>query len=231
MRDRIAHIDRIRSVPPPRREHPIVVITGAGRGVGRACAEALAERGAELIVCDNDREALAKVADMVGAVGYVPCDVASEASVAAFAADVVARYQAIDMVINAAGGGYQRTLGMYRVSRALLPALKLGALKLVVNIPPSRRDADVPTFPYASSRLAFQRLSSALALEVRGTGIAVLIACPANRQLSHVFPDPDAGAWSDNRDLRQPSREDMLDLARQVAALAFGDAASRRQAG
>jgi NAD(P)-dependent dehydrogenase (short-subunit alcohol dehydrogenase family) len=191
----------------------------------------LAERGAELIVCDNDREALAKVADMVGAAGQVPCDVASEASVAAFAAHLNAHYRAIDMVINAAGGGYQRTLGMYRVSRALLPALKRGTLKLLVNIPPSPRDADAPTFPYASSRLAFQRLSSALALEVRGTGIAVLIACAANRQLSHVFPDPDAGAWSDNCDLRRPDGEDMLALARQVAALAFADATSRRQAG
>ena len=231
MRDRIAHIDRIRSVPPPRREHPIAVITGAGRGVGRACAEALAERGAELIVCDNDREALAKVADMVGAAAQVSCDVASEASVAAFAAHLVAHHRAIDMLINAAGGGYQRTLGMYRVSRALLPALKRGALKLLVNIPPSLRDADAPTFPYASSRLAFQRLSSALALEARGTGIAVLIACPANRQLSHVFPDPDASAWSDNIDLRRPDGEDVLAVARQVAALAFGDAAARRQAG
>jgi NAD(P)-dependent dehydrogenase (short-subunit alcohol dehydrogenase family) len=231
MPDRVIQIDRIRSVSPPRREHPIVLITGAGRGVGRACAEALAERGAELILCDNDAEALAEVADAVGAACQISCDVASEASVASFAATMLLKYPAIDMVINAAGGGYQRTLGMYRVSRALRPALEQGAMKLLVNIPPSQRDADAPTFPYASSRLAFQRLSSALALEVRGTGMAVLIACPADRGLTHVFPDPDAGAWSDSCDPRRPDEEDAIALAREVAELALGDAASRRQAG
>lgn len=207
-----------------------MLITGAGRGVGRACAEALAARGAELILCDIDRAGLAEAADAIGAPCQIHCDVASEASVATFSAEVLSQYPALDMIINAAGGGYQRTLGMYRVSRALLPALHRGTLKLLVNIPPEPQDADTPTFPYASSRLAFQRLSSALALEARGTSVTVLNACPANRRLTHVFPDPNAGTWSDNRDLRRPDPEDVLALAQQVASLAFGDAASRRHA-
>ena len=230
MSDLVAHIGGTRTARRPSGDRPRVLITGACRGVGRACAEALSDRGAELILCDADRLGLAAAADAIGAPCQIACDVASEASVATFAAEVLSQHAALDMIINAAGGGYERTLGMYRVSRALLPALHRGTLKLLVNIPPAPQDADAPTFPYASSRLAFQRLSSALALEARGTSITVLIACPAKRQLTQALPDPTAGAWSDNCGLRQPDTEDLLTLAREVASLAFGDAASRRQA-
>ena len=100
----------------PADDRPRVLITGACRGVGRACAEALARCGTELILCDNDAGSLSETAKQLGAVARF-CDVASEASVAVFAADVLDQYPSLDMVINAAGGGYERTLGMYRVSR------------------------------------------------------------------------------------------------------------------
>jgi NAD(P)-dependent dehydrogenase (short-subunit alcohol dehydrogenase family) len=211
--------------------HPRVLITGACRGVGRACAEALAACDAELILCDIDEAGLAEVADALGGTVRFGCDVASEASVAAFAAKVTAQYPSLDMVINAAGGGYERTLGMYRVSRAFMPILQRGTHNLLVNVPPEPQDADAPTFPYASSRLAFERLSSALAQEARGTSVTVLTACPASNQLSYVFPDPNAGTWADNSGLGRPRRGDIAALARQVGALLDGQPASRRHAG
>ena len=92
---------------------PRVLITGAGTGIGRACAEAMASRGAELILCDNDAQTLREATDELGAVGRF-CDVASEASVAVFAADIIESFKSLDLLINAAGGGYERTLGMAR---------------------------------------------------------------------------------------------------------------------
>ena len=171
---------------------PRVLITGAGTGFGRACAEAMASRGAELILCDNDAQTLRDATEELGATGRF-CDVASEASVAVFAADIIESFQSLDLLINAAGGGYERTLGMYRVSRALLPALRRGPhLKLMLNIPPEE-DAGVAIFPYASSGQAFQRLSAALAAETRGTGVDVLIGNPETCRISQVVPDPNAG--------------------------------------
>ena len=171
---------------------PRVLITGAATGIGRACAEALGARGAELILCDNDAPALRDVTEELGAIGRF-CDVASEASVAVLAADIVDAFPALDLLINAAGGGYERTLGMYRVSRALLPALRRGThYKLMLNIPPEE-EREVAIFPYASSGQAFQRLSSALAAETKGTGITVLIGDPETSRISQVVPDPNAG--------------------------------------
>ena len=203
----------------PDSESPRVLITGACRGVGRACAEALARCGTELILCDNDASALSQATRELGAVGRF-CDVASEASVAVFAADILKQYPSLDMVINAAGGGYERTLGMYRVSRALLPALRRGTCNnLLLNIPPAGEDADTAIFPYASSVQAFHRLSAALAAETRGTAISVLIGDPASRRVSQVLPDPDAGALADTSEVRRATESSIGTLASRVAAL------------
>ena len=171
---------------------PRVLITGAGTGIGRACAEALGARGARLILCDNDAPSLRQATEELGAIGRF-CDVASEASVEVFAADIIESFHSLDLLINAAGGGYERTLGMYRVSRALMPAVCQGPhFKLMLNIPPEE-EPNAAIFPYASSGQAFQRLSAALAAETKGSGISVLIGDPETGQLSQVVPDPDAG--------------------------------------
>lgn len=150
---------------------------------------------------------------------------------AAFAAELLGQRDSLDMIINAAGGGYERTLGMYRVSRALMGALQRGGHGLLVNVPPSPQDADAPAFPYASSRLAFQRLSSALAFEARGTDISVLVACPGKRELIHAMADPDAGTWVENHHLFRPSDEDNLAMACEVALLLDDGPAPALQAG
>lgn len=198
---------------------PRVLITGAAEGVGRVCAEMLAQMGAELILCDNDAKALAGASDALGAVGRY-CDVSSEASVTVLAADIMQTYSAIDMVINAAGGGYERTLGMYRVSRALLPALKRGeAHNLLINISPVGEEIDQAIFPYASSDQAFRRLSSALAAETRGTNVRVLNASTQSGQLAEVIPDPNAASWPEDIALEGPSGDRFEALAWNIASL------------
>ena len=200
------------------RARPRVLITGACRGIGRACAESIAARGAELILADNDTDLLGKLAQELGATGRY-CDVASEASVTIFAAEIIAKYDELDMVINAAGGGYERTLGMYRVSRALLPALRTGRPGgILLNVPPSALDS-AAIFPYASSQQAFQRLCAALAAETRGSSIRVLIGSSQGKRLFEVLPDSNARYWSDAGFTAQCGDENNRALAADIATL------------
>ncbi len=200
-------------------DRPRVLITGACKGVGRQCARLFADRGAELILTDFDTESLREVSDGLGATARF-CDVASEASVTVFAAEILERFPELDMIINAAGGGYERTLGMYRVSRALLPALRKGRMyNILLNIPPADEDAKAAIFPYASSQQAFQRLCAALAAETRGSSVRVLIGQPDTDHLTEVLPDRNAGFRADAYDVTRHANDEQGGLAHHIAAL------------
>jgi NADP-dependent 3-hydroxy acid dehydrogenase YdfG len=79
----------------------IVVITGAGAGIGRATALAFAASGARVVACDVDEARLASLSAELGARAVMVrrVDVSDRAQMAAFAADV----PAVDIVVNNAG--------------------------------------------------------------------------------------------------------------------------------
>jgi NADP-dependent 3-hydroxy acid dehydrogenase YdfG len=83
----------------------IAVITGAGSGIGRATARAFAGKGARVAVCDVDRARVDALAHELGdkVVVAAPVDVADRAQMAAFAAMVHDRCDAVDVVVNNAG--------------------------------------------------------------------------------------------------------------------------------
>ena len=155
-----------------------VLISGAGSGVGLACAYVFANSGAELILCDSDGVALTRASDATGAFSRF-CDVVSESSVAVFAAEVTAKFETFDILINAAGKSYVRTLGMMQMSRTLLPALRRGSgRRLIINVAPAGGLKLTSMFPYASSREGFQGLSDALADQTKGSLIDVVTITP-----------------------------------------------------
>lgn len=91
------------------REHEgrVAVITGGGRGFGRAFGHALAERGAHVVLVDIDgdaaEDAAAAIVGSGGMASSYACDVADETGVEAMVADTADRLGGIDILINNAG--------------------------------------------------------------------------------------------------------------------------------
>ena len=157
-----------------------VLITGAGGRYRLCLCPRIRRKGADLILSDIDGHALKLASSSLGAVGRF-CDVASEASVAIFTAEVLKSHPSIDVLINAAGTDYVRNLGTMRITRAFLPMMKSdGGKKDIVNIASMGGSAthDGCNFPYAASREAFDRLSEALAENIRGTKVALTTVVP-----------------------------------------------------
>ena len=96
---------------PPRGELAgrVAVITGGASGIGRAAAQALAERGAHVVIGDLNAEGAAEVAEEVGsAYGLrralaVPVDVTDETAVQELTRRAVLEYGGIDILVSSAG--------------------------------------------------------------------------------------------------------------------------------
>ncbi len=85
----------------------VALVTGAGQGIGLACAEALGEAGAKVIIADRDPKAAATASDSLKAKGYqaeiVVMDVTNSARVSEVADQLVAQHGKIDILVNNAG--------------------------------------------------------------------------------------------------------------------------------
>lgn len=80
----------------------VVVVTGAGSGLGAATARRFVEQGALVVVSDINADAAQHVARELGMLAAA-CDVTDEAQIAALVDDAVARFGRIDTMINNAG--------------------------------------------------------------------------------------------------------------------------------
>jgi 3-oxoacyl-[acyl-carrier protein] reductase len=93
----------------PDLEHQgrIAIVTGGGRGFGKAFGHALAARGAHAILADIDAAAGEEAAEEIrakgGAASAFSCDVADEHQVASVMSEVVTRLGGVDILINNAG--------------------------------------------------------------------------------------------------------------------------------
>src|SRR3954451_1511757 len=88
------------------------IVTGAGRGIGAACALALAEAGADVVIASRTEEQLNSMAKDIDALGrravVVPVDVNDNDAVAALVDRCVESFGRVDIIVNNAGGTMPR---------------------------------------------------------------------------------------------------------------------------
>ncbi|MEW1827991.1 SDR family oxidoreductase [Streptomyces sp. NPDC088196] len=88
--------------PLRHTEERVGVVTGAGQGIGRAIAVALAARGVRVVVTDRNTETGTAVAKEIGG-DFLPLDVSDPRAVAGVAGEVVRRFDRVDVLVNNAG--------------------------------------------------------------------------------------------------------------------------------
>jgi NAD(P)-dependent dehydrogenase (short-subunit alcohol dehydrogenase family) len=177
---------------------PSILVTGGGRGIGRAIALAFAEPAATVAIAGRTTSQLertaAEIRDRGADAVALTMDVTSAASVDAAFAALQARTRQIDVLVNNAGvGGGQpvegsdeaawrriietNVIGTYLVSRAALPSVPAGGR--VINLSSVLGRFGVPGYTaYCSSKHAVIGFTRALALEVVSRGITVNAICP-----------------------------------------------------
>ncbi|MEU0071448.1 oxidoreductase [Streptomyces sp. NPDC006332] len=173
------------------------LVTGASSGFGRAIAEAAVAAGDTVVATARRTESLD---DLVAAypdrVDAVSLDVTDGARIDAVAADVLARYGRVDVLVNNAGrtqvGAFEETtdrelrdlfelhvFGPARLTRALLPQMRERGSGSVVNISSLGGQLSFAGFSaYSATKAALEQLSEGLADEVAPFGVKVLIVEP-----------------------------------------------------
>lgn len=176
------------------------VVTGAGSGIGRATALALADRGCHLALADVDAVRLAETARSAARDGVRvsehSIDLSDRRQVEALPAAVFAAHPGVDLLFNIAGVGLAGThdqvtdddlawvmgvnfWGVAWMTRAFLPLLRRSDDARLVNVSSVfGLAAPAGNVAYAASKFAVRGFSEALRWELEDSGIGVTVVHP-----------------------------------------------------
>lgn len=178
------------------------VVTGAGSGLGRAVALALARQGARVVAADFDTPRMERTVEEILRLGTaesalsLATDVRSDASVRSLARNAIKAMGRVDILVNAAGvllqGKLDRIssedwswmldtnlLGAVRTAAALVPHMTARGAGHVINVVSfgGVHPGNPLTIPYDTGHAALAAFTEGLAQQLRGTGVNVSLFC------------------------------------------------------
>ena len=218
------------------------LITGGGRGIGRAIALTFAQHGARVAVAARTREQVESVAHEIGPDALaLTCDVSEAASVSQMFADLHP-----DILVNNAGIAESATLpnttddlwhrhlainlsGTFYCTRAALPAMLERGWGRIINIASIAAKTGAPYISaYAASKHGVLGLTRSVALEVAASGVTVNAICPGyvdtemvSRGIQQITAKTGRSAEQALDALKKMSPQNRLVTAEEVAALAL----------
>jgi NAD(P)-dependent dehydrogenase (short-subunit alcohol dehydrogenase family) len=175
----------------------VAVVTGAGNGIGRETARALAWLGAQVVIAELDEGSGAETCRMISAEGgkalFIRTDVADAKSVAVLARQVSSDYGQVDILVNNAIyiryapvvgmkiEDWDRTLavnlrGAFLTCREFLPGMLKQKRGVIVNM--ISTEAMPGLSAYIASKQGITGFSQSLAQEVNATGVSVIAFAP-----------------------------------------------------
>ncbi|MBZ6205382.1 SDR family oxidoreductase [Streptomyces olivaceus] len=180
----------------------LVLVTGAGNGIGRSTALAFAEAGARVVAVDRDAEAAARTAELSRLIGASAAwaetvDVSDGTAMEALAARVAAEYGVVDVLVNNAGIGlsgsffdttpedWRKVLdvnlwgvihGCRLFGRQMAERGQGGHIVNTASAAAFQPSRALPA--YGTSKAAVLMLSECLRAELAGQGIGVTAICP-----------------------------------------------------
>src|SRR5213083_1222136 len=180
----------------------VAIVGGASKGLGRACAQVLAEEGVRVAVCSRSRDDLEKAAQEIRG------DTGRDDTIKELIGRAVERFGRLDILVNNSGGpplarahnateeqwatAVQRSLLFFaRMCREAIPHLKKSGGGRIINILASTVYQPIPNLALSgATRMGVVAFAKSLADEVGRDGILVNNVCPGSilteRMLSNV---------------------------------------------
>jgi len=223
------------------------IVGGASKGLGRACAQTLAEEGANVAICSRSQADLEKAAQEIrtstGAeVLAFAGDLDREETIRGLVAAAVARFGRLDVLVNNSGGppladavdateeqwatALQRSLLFFaRMSREGIPHLKRSGGGRIINILASTVYQPIPKLALSgATRMGVVAFAKNLADEVGRDGILVNNVCPGSilseRMLTNVKARAKEKGWTLEEALKERAAETALNRIGEPKELA-----------
>ena len=189
------------SFPPMNKN---AVVTGAGSGVGQAVAVALVKQGWHVAIAGRRAETLKETVERAGAgkdkLLVCPCDIGDHSAVARMGQEILAKFGAVEVLVNAAGtNAPKRALevlsledyhaiidanlnGAYYITQAFLPAMRAQKSGTIVHIvSDAGKQASPKSGPaYVMSKFGLAGLTQSINAEERGNGIRACAIFPGD---------------------------------------------------